>query len=118
MGKDYKPVRLAGKNLKSDGNEIDKPAAIRRLKSGKSVYCTKAYAKALSKALGGGRKNKDGDYTLKENHIKNGKKGEIYFEHFHDPHRDEQGKIGKASQKKKGGVKIGHIYFGDGYEVT
>lgn len=53
MGKNYKPVRPSGNTLKADGNEIDKPAAIRRLKSGKSVYCTKAYAKALSKALGG-----------------------------------------------------------------
>ncbi|WP_152613083.1 hypothetical protein [Tateyamaria sp. ANG-S1] len=105
------PVKLSGKTLKANGRPLDKGAAAKRVKSGKDVYSTKQQARALSKAIGGGRKIKsdseEDQWIIKEIHSKN--KGEIYFEHFHNPHRKER--------KKSGRKKMGHMFFGDGYEV-
>ncbi|MGV8989426.1 MAG: hypothetical protein ACOH2H_24670 [Cypionkella sp.] len=121
MAKEYTPVRLAGKTLKVDGHAMDKPAAMRHVRSGKSVYCTQSQAKALSKAIGGGRQNEDGEYTIKE--IDSFKKGEIYFEHFHNPHREEEKEKEKEKRVKRNEPKselkkMGHIFFGNGYGVT
>ena len=108
MAHKYTPVVLSGKRLKVQGKAMDKAAAVKRVKKGKDVYATKGDAKALSKAIGGGRRNVDGDYTIKES--SSGKKGQILFEHFHDPHRKEREKSGRS--------KMGHIFFGDGYEMV
>lgn len=114
--KDYQPVKISGGTLKRDGKAMGKAMALKRVKAGKNVYTTKAYAKSLSKALGGGKKNKEGDFVIKE--IGKGKKGEVHFEHFHDPHRDTEGQSrGAGKEPKKARKKMGHIYFGEGYEV-
>ncbi|MGV8989735.1 MAG: hypothetical protein ACOH2H_26425 [Cypionkella sp.] len=118
LAKEYTPVRLTGNTLKVDGQALDKPAAMRHIQSGKSVYSTQAQAKALSKAIGGGRMNGKGEYTIKEIHSGE-KKGEIFFDHFHDPHRGEKGQDrGKGNEPLKPRKKMGHIYFGNGYGVS